>query len=105
MEDSAHYKTMLFIQTPQDEFALGYLVPFDPLEHPLIYQNLLKFEQAGKNIEIFLPRETSPELDKTTNAWFDFCHSELVRSHVVESNARNLAEISRARFWVWYTHE
>ena len=105
MDESGHCKTMLFMQCPDDYFSVGYLVPFDSVQHPLIYKKLLEFEQAGKNFEIMLPCKTSPTSDKTTNAWFDFCNSESVQSHGIESNARNLAEIAKARFWMWYTYE
>lgn len=97
-------KNMIFMQTAIDGFARSYLVPVDPEEHKLIYENLLEFEKNNTSIEIYLPFHGSPKGDATTQAWTEFCHGEFVKSHYIESKACNLPLIAKARFWCWYTH-
>jgi len=104
LEKSSYPMDLMFIQTACDNFANCYLVPIDPLQHKLVYENVMKFDKSNNRIEIYLPFLGSPVGDTTVQAWTEFCHSEYVKSHEIESKASNLAKIAQARWWVWYTH-
>jgi hypothetical protein len=103
-EKTSYPMDLMFIQTACDDFANGYLVPIDPLQHKLVYENVMQFDKSDNRIEIYLPFLGSPVGDTTVQAWTEFCHSEYVKSHEIESKASNLAKIAQARWWVWYTH-
>jgi len=103
-EKSSYPMDLMFIQTACDDFANGYLVPIHPLLHKLVYENVMQFDKSDNRIEIYLPFLGSPVGDTTVQAWTEFCHSEYVKSHEIESKASNLAKIAQARWWVWYTH-